>query len=282
MLLAASLRRHLRCEHELVAAIPVPEHRWGRPSTRTLGFMKSIGVRVVAITNGFDTEYPIGNKISCLGIPTDADVRVFLDSDIVCLQSFSGFAPADCGEMEPRFRVVPADTDTSAPSEASWAHIYAMQNLAPPAERMCAAVSGAPMLPYFNAGFIAVDSRIDFAATWLRICREIDADERVVNKRPWLDQIALPVAARSLGIGYTLLDKRFNYPAHLAPVGSDPLPYFVHYHNQKVLFANAMLREFARELAAEHPELDESIAADRKWRRLTRLQRLTRWWVSLS
>jgi hypothetical protein len=269
MLLAASLKRQLRCDHELVAAIPVPQERWGRPAASTLAFLKRLGARLMPITNGIDTDYPIGNKVSCLGIETEADVRIFLDSDILSLQPFSGLGVPDAGEMAAPFGAVPADMDQFGASDAIWALIYGSQNLTLPAERMRATVSGQMMLPYFNAGFIAVDSRVDFAATWLRICREIDADPRIVNKRPWLDQIALPVAVKYLKIDYVTLDERYNYPAHLKPVGPDPLPCFVHYHNQKLLFTSPMLRNLALELAAEHPQLKESIAADPKWRRLT-------------
>jgi hypothetical protein len=46
--------------------------------------------------------------------------------------------------------------------------------------------------------------------------------------------------------------------------------YFVHYHNQKVLFASPMLRGLVLELAAEHPQLGDAMRADPKWRRLWR------------
>jgi hypothetical protein len=270
MLLAASLKRQLRCHHELVAAIPVPQERWGRPAAGTLAFLERLGARLVPITNGFDSDYPIGNKVSCLGITTDADVRVFLDSDILALQPFSGLFVPGAQKMEAPFGAVPADMDTFGANDAIWALIYGGQNLAPPLERMRATISGQTMLPYFNAGFIAVHSRINLAATWLRICREIDADPNIANKWPWLDQIALPVAVKYLGIDYVALDERYNYPAHLKPVGPDPLPYFIHYHNQKVLFASPMLRSLVLELVAEHPQLGDAMRADPKWRRLWR------------
>ena len=270
MLLAASLKRQLRCEHELVAAIPVPQERWGRPAAGTLAFLESLGARVVTISNRFDSDYPIGNKVSCLDIATDADMRIFMDSDILASQPFPGLISPGSLKMQAPFGAVPADMDRFGASDAIWALIYESQNLAPPVERMHATVSGQAMLPYFNAGFIAVQSRIDFAATWLRICREIDGDPRIINKRPWLDQIALPVAVKYLDLDYVALDQRHNYPAHLKPVGPDPLPYFVHYHNQKVLSASPMLRSLVLELAAEHPQLKDAMRADRKWRRLLR------------
>jgi hypothetical protein len=265
MLLAASLQRQLRCSHELIAAIPQPRERWGQPAATTLTFLRRLGVRLEPISNGFTSDYPIGNKISCLGVTTDAQIRIFLDSDMLALQPFTGLCETGAWGTDMLFGAVPADTDTFGANDAIWALIYGGQNLSLPRRRMRATVSGQRMLPYFNAGFIAVDRRVDFAATWLRVCREIEADQRISNKWPWLDQIGLPVAVRYLGMDYVALDERYNYPAHLKGCGGDVYPYFVHYHHQKVLARSPGLREFVSELAREFPEVRDIIGANRKW-----------------
>jgi hypothetical protein len=268
MLLAASLKQQLRCSHELVAAIPVPQERWGLPAASTLAFLRSLGVRLEPITNGFHSHYPIGNKISCLGVRTGAQVRIFLDSDMLLSEAFSGLGAPGAGGLAAPFGAVPADMDTFGASEALWALIYGGQGLLPPVERLRATVSGQTMFPYFNAGFIAVDSRIDFATPWLRICREIEADPRITNKWPWLDQIALPVAVKFLGIDYVALDERYNYPAHLKPVGAGAVPCFVHYHHQKVLQRSPRLRSLVLDLVTEYPQLKDAMRVSRKWRPL--------------
>jgi hypothetical protein len=89
MLLATSLQRFLRCNYELVAAIPQPTSQWGQISASTQALMQTLGVRSVPITNSIDLNYPIGNKVACLGIESSADKIVFLDSDILCLREFS-------------------------------------------------------------------------------------------------------------------------------------------------------------------------------------------------
>lgn len=89
MLLAASLKRYLRCDYECVAAIPQPATQWGTVSEDTLVFMHDLGVRTVPITNRINENYPVGNKVACLGIDTPADKLIFLDSDILCGQEFS-------------------------------------------------------------------------------------------------------------------------------------------------------------------------------------------------
>src|SRR5262249_26284584 len=157
-----------------------------------------------------------------------ADVRIFLDTDILCLRPFDG-AP----QFAAPFCAKPADVDTFAAEDAVWELIYGSQDLSLPTERIRSTVSRQLMLPYFNAGFVAVHSDAALASPWARICREIDADPRIGNKRPWLDQIALPVAARALGLSYALLDDRFNYPVHLGRIAPCSLPYFAHYHRPR-------------------------------------------------
>ena len=89
MLLATSLKRYLRCEYELVAAIPEPATRWGSISKNTLDLIQTLGVRTAPVINRINENYPIGNKVACLGIETQAEKIVFLDSDILCLREFA-------------------------------------------------------------------------------------------------------------------------------------------------------------------------------------------------
>jgi hypothetical protein len=80
----------IRCDYKCVAAIPQPAAQWGTVSAETLAFMHDFGVRSVPITNRINNEnYPIGNKLACLGIDTPTDKLIFLDSDILCLREFS-------------------------------------------------------------------------------------------------------------------------------------------------------------------------------------------------
>src|SRR5829696_3659607 len=73
LLLAASLKRHLRCDYELIAAVPAPAERWGTLSHDTEGLLKEFGVRVEPVTNDVDPDYPIGNKVACMRLATRAD-----------------------------------------------------------------------------------------------------------------------------------------------------------------------------------------------------------------
>ncbi len=273
LLLAASLNRFLRVDHELVVAMPQPESLWGRPSAKTLALLRRWGARIVPISNPVGPDYPIGNKLPCLQIETAADKLVFLDSDMLCLREFKH---QSC--FESPFNAKPADLATFGFDADQWQRIYATLGLSPPQLAMTATVSGELMPPYFNAGFIAVhrDDAEKLGAAWIAAALTIDDNEEIKNKRPWLDQIALPVALAKLGLSCTCLDERYNYPAHLKPLTLDPdkLPFFCHYHTPSVLRREPRVNALLTSLAREHPDLAKLLEADPAWQGLLQAYKL--------
>ena len=266
MLLAASLKRKLRCEHELVAAVPSPPARWGTIADATRRMFARVGVRICEVQNDFEPTYPIGNKVGCLSIQTDADKLVFLDSDILCMAEF---------HHDERFRIPvnakAADLATFTQDLAIWERAYAAVGVSDmPAARMKMTVSGEESPPYFNSGVVAVNADLDFGTEWLRCCRVIDADKRIPNKRPWLDQAALPLAIAKLGVPYDVLDETYNYPVHLRPLTAERPPIFCHYHRPDIIAREPALLSLFKELADEHAEIRERVLADPRWRRLLR------------
>ena len=265
MLLATSLKRYLRCDYELVAAIPQPASRWGTISENTQTLMQTLGIRSVPITNDIDENYPIGNKVACLGIETSADKIIFLDSDILCLHEFSIFDKNKKlrGIFDAPFSAKPADLMTFT----DWQRVYDLFQLPLPKRRILSSTSGQLMLPYFNAGVIAVQNGLKFGQVWEWCCRVIDAEPSITNKRPWLDQIALPVAIQKLTLNYQCLDERFNYPAHLKPL-PDSLPFLCHYHWPSIIRREPRLNQLVVELIKDYPILKQQLLKDQKWAQL--------------
>ena len=260
LLLAASLKHFLRCDYEMVAAVPMPAERWGAPNASTLQQLEEMGVRIVHITNEIDPDYPISNKVSCLRIHTEADKQVFMDSDMLCLRVFN-----DQSCFSVPFNAKPADLATFATDVETWQRVYATADAVMPRLRIPATVSGDFIPPYFNAGFIAVQSGIGFGDTWLDCCKRIDADIEILNKRPWLDQIALPVAVQKLGLAYNCLDESYNYPAHLKPIDAKRLPCFCHYHFPEVIRREPLLNALVQELAGQYSAIGQIMAAHPQW-----------------
>lgn len=250
-LLAASLRRHVTGAVDLAACLPTPETTWGRPSATTLNLFDALGIRTVGISNLVDDGYPIGNKLSAVAIPTDAERLVFLDSDILCLQPFAVDA---CFRGD--FTAKPADLPTGIQDAADWRRLYRAFGLAEPRRRLLATAAEHLLWPYFNAGVIAFRTGLGFPEAWLTTARRIDADPAVPARRPHLDQIALPIALARLGIEFEPLPERLNFPAHLQPLPDD-LPILCHYHGWDVLQREPVLRSFIGDLVAEFPLLRE-------------------------
>jgi len=272
MLLAASLKRYLRGKFECVAAIPQADSRWGIISEETRALMQTLGVRLVPITNPIHEDYPIGHKVACLDIDTFADRIVFLDSDILCLSEF-------WFESQSPFSAKPADLPTFTQNVAVWQQVYDLCHLPLPDQRIISSVSGELMLPYFNSGVIAVQNGLGFAKVWAECCQTIDIETSITNKRPWLDQIALPIAVAKLNLAYDCLDERFNYPAHLKPLPKSPnsqKPFLCHYHSPEVLRREPQLHQFVTELVATYPILKKKLLEWPEWAQLLKPAKLPR------
>ena len=266
VMLALSLRYFVTADYEMIAAVPTPGGVWGTPRRGVLEQLDRIGVRVVEIENRVDVDYPTGNKVGCLSIPTDMRTRLFLDSDVMCL------APFDGGHgFEQQFAAKPADLVTRGLDDRAWRAAYATRGLEPPTTRMRTTVSDEPIPPYFNAGVVSITDRDDFGEVWEAVCRAVDSEPLVQPKRPWLDQIALPIAVHELGLETALLTERHNYPAHLRRIEEREPPVFCHYHDPRNLARSAHGAEVIRRLGEEHPFIWDLVASEPVWRPVARL-----------
>ncbi len=260
LLLAASLRTHLRCEHELVACIPEPRDVWGTPAPATLDALRELGGRLAPIVNPIDPRCTHANKIACLATPTEADKIVFLDTDMVLLKDFHD---------EPRFgaplNVKLADYQMFDRTDRLWRIAYAAAGVPLPTVRFSATVSGDLGLPYFNSGFLAINAGIPLADAWAACARRLNAEAAIPKREPWSDQTALPIAVQMLNLEYDLLDESYNHPAHVRPLPRDGLPWFCHYHKPAVIRRRARLRRLVQGIAARHPSVARLLGAAAEW-----------------
>jgi hypothetical protein len=283
LLLAASLKRHLPSEHELIAAVPVPAEIWQTPDRRTIDLLEHLGCRTVPIVNEIDCSYEIGNKVSCLRVATRAERLIFVDTDMLlvgdlgrergpelaCGEFAESVEPVEGRSPEPvegrlfelPFSAKPADV-CRVFGNGHWRRAYGAVGLKPPVGRVATTIYGQLAPPYFNAGFISVDPRSGFGDVWLDCCRRIDRKWGIRLKRPHLDQIALPVAVEKLGLRYECLGQRYNFPVHLKPIDAANPPLFAHYHSARVLRREPLLVEQVLSLCDEVPGLADSLKDD--------------------
>jgi hypothetical protein len=256
LLLAASLRRNLRCDHELIAAVPSPQDTWGALAAETADLLKQLKVRRVSIQNQIDPAYPIGNKVSCLQQSVKTDRLVFVDTDILLLRPLE-----DSSVFAAPFAAKPADLPNVL-HPFQWSRVYRACGTSRPNESVATTLYGQLVLPYFNAGFISVDPSVKMGDAWLECSKRIDRMWRLPLKRPHLDQLALPVAVRKLGLRYTCLPESYNYPVHLKPIDPFAPPTIAHYHDATILRREPGLVALVRELCEEYPALEARLRED--------------------
>ena len=215
-----------------------------RPEIRdmTHAMFETCGVelRTLAAPPQWKSPYPHGNKIVASCDDRGTSHSVFLDTDMACTRSLAEFMD------------LPGDTVSAAPEgrptwggkNARWTRAYAHFGLSVPKERV-RLLRGAKMeyVPYFNAGLVAfpearhaVDG-LRFAEHWLDTALDFDHNCKIANKRPWLDQITLPLTMARFGYKVRVLDELYNYSlSHRADYSQTPDALILHYHRMRFLF----------------------------------------------
>lgn len=209
ILLLASIRRHMPdihvvgyCPAEKEDKLPPQLVEFFNANNASIEFMKTEGV--------FAPAYKQGNKLIAAQASRPTDFTLFLDTDTLVMRPFD---PADIlkrGEIA----AAPEGRFTWGKDPDMWPSAYTIFGLDVPSARIALAKTNASSPPYFNAGVVGfandtADGR-RFADIWMDTALQIDADQQVRGRRPWLDQIALPVAMKRAGFGFTLLDKKWN------------------------------------------------------------------------
>lgn len=214
--LAASLKRYLKCEHELIAAVPSPPEIMGTPRDITLELFKKMGVRIVNIHNdlasdrGFNKLHLFTNKMYSLRIPISADKFIFLDSDFLCRKDFHG----DLRFSIP-FSARPVALPGTLKYEGLWHKFYEALNVKMPNIRIRVESDERVnyISPCFNSGFVAVDSNLahKLSDCWL-MCWETINNKGLIKHRPYfLDQIALAVAIVKMDIPFEIIERNWIY-----------------------------------------------------------------------
>lgn len=237
LLLASSLRRH----HPGAMIIGYRPLAAEQPPLAVQAMFRAVGGILSPLPPAqglWRGAYPHGNKIIALAQPRDAAISVFLDTDMVMT------APLDEGDLPKHgeIAVVPEGIQSWGKEEGRWERVYAHFGLEMPEERM-RLLRGARRRspPYFNAGFVAQreTDRVDgmtFGQLWSDTASRIDHEVGVGNKRPWLDQIALPVAMRRFGLRPRIIDEAANFSISNGRALPDPfLPKILHYHRARFL-----------------------------------------------
>jgi hypothetical protein len=198
-----------------------------------------VELRTLAAPPKWKGPYLHGNKIVAACDERGTTHSLFLDTDMACTRSLAEFM-----DLAPKtIAAAPEGRATWGGKNARWTRAYAHFGLEVPPERV-RLLRGAKIehVPYYNAGFVAFseaphseDGR-RFPEHWLETALDFDRNCKIANKRPWLDQISLPLTVTRFGYDVRVLDELHNYSlSHRADYAKTPDAVILHYHRMRFL-----------------------------------------------
>lgn len=254
VLLIASIKRHMP-HIDMIAYCP--EEKFNFIPEQLHEYLKHNSVKILPMkTDGFfSPHYKQGNKLIACAKPRPHQTTIFLDTDTVI------WRPFDVEQMiaEGAVSVAPEGRYTWGKPDGHWNLVYDIFGISMPEDKIRLARSGALSPPYFNAGVVgfpntSTEGYDSFSSCWLASALEIDKEKyNIPERRPWLDQIALPIAIIKSGLSYKIISDDFNLSLTHKAVNEkessvknknfqreiDRLneldPYILHYHNFKSL-----------------------------------------------
>ncbi len=271
LLLAASLKRFLRCDYELIAAVPRPNQALADLSPVTYRLLGEMNVRIEHFDNpiaGNQTGDLLTNKIYCFQIPTAMDKVIFLDSDLLCLREFSG---------NQRFAAPFNAAPTFLATGKNWEQVYQAAEVPLPTRQIPTLFSNELQPPYFNSGFVAINQSLarDLFDHWMDCFDRINNRGVMHDNLYFREQVSLSVALMKMGIEYDVLDENYNFWVKARPLDEQSLPYFLH-HTWPFppVYHQPVLINLVRSLVAEYPDMQPFVAKTR-WKYYLRPDWLT-------
>lgn len=255
ILLASSIRKNHPCAGIYAG---LPRKSFDRLPKPVADFLDALGVERLKLEDSpFEPAYPHGNKILALcALPSNIGA-VFVDTDTLIWKNF-----AASSLIKPKtIAVAPEGRKTWGKPQSghNWDYIYELFNLPLPTERIKLARTGVESYPYFNAGVIGIgEDAAQFGVNWLSTALKIDRDDKIVGKRPWLDQISLPITIAASGLKFDVLDQNWNLSLSRAPDAVDAIlemnaadPNILHYHKFEFMqgtryepYLDALIQEY--------------------------------------
>jgi hypothetical protein len=208
----------------------------------TREYLRQNGVELRALVNDFADGYPAGNKLIAAGQVEADGWSVFMDTDMLLVRP-SSFLDEAAG------RRVGVSIDTVngwTKDDRQWQKLQERLNITSLGRKVRLA-GGALSYPLFNAGLVmfppASEDGKTFGDLWLETALDVDRDDEITNKRPWLDTIALAGAlARDDAPGVRPLSMDWNCTTRFA----GDTTRILHYHGIK------QLREYGWQECVNH------------------------------
>jgi len=240
--LAASLREQFGSDVTLLGYCP--EHKIAEINEDAIEVLRrmNVEVRPFKAAGRFDPEYPHGNKLLATLEPRDTDFSGFMDSDILCIRKNDpkNIIKDGCVSLTPA-------ASMNWAKQTIWDEIYKTCDMPLPEERiyLMRQKRGPKRVPYFSSGFFTFPERHrttdgqSFPEVWMDIAQRLDQNPDIPKKRPYLDQISLPLAIQKAGLKWNMLPQEQHFILG-GRMRGQPLPedidiYTVHYRQWPIL-----------------------------------------------
>ena len=259
--LAASLREQFGDTVALVGYCPAPKLDLVDPQVKQVLAKLGCEVRPFVVEGRFDPPYPHGNKILATMEPRDTEFSCFMDSDILCLRPNA----VDNITAPGRVSLTPAAW-MGWGDQDMWQVIYDIVGIPLPDERvkLMKQKKGDGKVPYFSSGLFSFPEQYrtaegkSFPQVWYDVAQAVDANPDIPQKRPYLDQMTLPLAIQKAGLDWNILPDTQHFilggRSRGKPLPEDREIFTVHYRKWKVL-KEAELTGLAKTLLEKHAGL---------------------------
>lgn len=256
--LAASLREQFGQDISLVGYCPAQKLDTVMPEVKEVLRRMRVDLRGFETEGRFDPPYPHGNKILATLEPRDTDFSCFMDSDILCIR------PNNVENILRQGHVTlsKAASMNWAP-QSIWDDIYGACDMDIPVERfkLMKQRKGAERIPYFSSGLFCFPEQhrspvgLTFPQTWMQVAQTIDAQPDIPKKRPYLDQMTLPLAIRKAGLDWNILPDEQHFILGGLDRGK-PLPtdreiFTIHYRMWDIVKEVGLARQ-AKDMLEKH------------------------------
>ena len=268
--LAASIREQFGQAVELVGYCPEHKLEAVHDDVKQALRLLRVDLRGFSTEGQFEPPYPHGNKILATLEPRDTEFSCFMDSDILCIRPNRVENILRDGHVT----LSKAASMNWAP-QSIWDRIYATCGMELPEERfkLMKQRKGEERIPYFSSGLFCFPEQhrnaegMSFPQVWMQIAQMIDADPEVPNKRPYLDQMSMPLAIRKAGLDWNILEDEQHFilggRARGQPLPQDREIFTVHYRVWKILKETGLSGQ-AKDMLERHARVRRLAQAPKK------------------
>lgn len=256
--LAASLRENFGQDLHLVGYCPDQKLDTVLPDVKEALRRLRVDLRGFKTEGRFDPPYPHGNKLLATLEPRETDFSCFMDSDILCIRPNRVENILRAGHVT----LSKAASMNWAP-QSIWDTIYGICGMDLPEERfkLMKQRKGQERIPYFSSGLFSFPEQhrnaegMTFPQVWMQIAQQLDAAPNLPKKRPYLDQMSLPLAIRKAGLDWNILPDEQHFILGGLERGK-PLPadrdiFTVHYRVWEIVKEIGLSRQ-AKDMLERH------------------------------